>query len=72
MDLITVIVPVYMAEKYLDRCIFSICHQTYKNIELILVDDGSTDQSPYICECWAKKDSRVRVCLLYTSPSPRD
>ena len=61
MDLITVIVPVYMAEKYLDRCIFSICHQTYKNIELILVDDGSTDQSPYICECWAKKDSRVRV-----------
>ena len=61
MDLITVIVPVYMAEKYLDRCIFSICHQTYKNIKLILVDDGSTDQSPYICECWAKKDSRVRV-----------
>ncbi len=58
---LSVIVPVYNAEIYLDRCIQSIVNQTYRNIELILIDDGSTDQSLLICEKWAKKDSRICV-----------
>ena len=61
MDLITVIVPVYMTEQYLDRCILSVCHQTYKNIEIVLIDDGSTDRCPEICDLWEKQDSRVNV-----------
>ena len=56
---LSVIVPVYNAEKYLDRCIQSILNQTYKIIELILVDDGSTDQSAQICNEWVEKDNRV-------------
>ncbi len=60
-ETISVIVPVYNAEKYLDRCVESIVAQTYKNLEIILVDDGSTDNSPAICDAWAKKDSRIRV-----------
>lgn len=59
--LITVIVPVYNVEKYLPRCVDSIINQTYKNLEIILVDDGSTDSSPAICDGYAKKDSRVNV-----------
>ena len=59
--LISVIVPVYNTAKYLDRCINSIINQTYSNIEIILVDDGSTDESPQICEDFAKKDPRIRV-----------
>lgn len=59
--LITVIVPVYNVEKYLSRCVDSIINQTYKNLEIILVDDGSTDSSPEICDFYAKKDSRVNV-----------
>lgn len=58
--LVSVIVPVYNAEKYLDRCINSIIKQTYENIELLLIDDGSTDQSSEICIAWKNKDSRVR------------
>lgn len=54
-ETISVIVPVYNAEKYLDRCVESIVAQTYKNLEIILVDDGSTDNSPAICDAWAKK-----------------
>lgn len=60
-ELISVIVPVYNAEKYLDRCINSIIKQTYENIELILIDDGSTDQSYAICLGWEEKDCRVKV-----------
>ena len=60
-DLISVIVPVYNVEKYLDRCMESICRQTYSNLEIILVDDGSTDLCPVLCDNWAKLDSRVRV-----------
>ena len=58
---ISVIVPVYNVEKYLNATIESIVNQTYKNLELILVDDGSTDSSPKICDNWAEKDSRIKV-----------
>lgn len=61
MDLVSVIVPVYNVEKYLDRCVESIINQTYKSIEIILVDDGSTDQSPRMCDEWMNKDNRVKV-----------
>ena len=60
-ELISIIVPVYMVEKYLDRCIESITNQTYKNLEIILVDDGSPDNCPEICDKWAEKDSRIKV-----------
>ena len=59
--LISVVVPVYNVEKYLDRCITSIVEQTYENLEIILVDDGSPDNSGAICDNWAKKDSRIKV-----------
>ena len=59
--LISVIVPVYNVEKYLDRCVESIVNQTYKNLEIILVDDGSTDNCPQKCDDWAKKDNRIIV-----------
>ena len=58
---ISIIVPVYNLEKYLPRCLNSVCNQTYKNLEIILVDDGSTDKSSDICDNWAKKDSRIIV-----------
>lgn len=58
---ISVIVPVYKAEQYLERCVKSILEQTYQNFELILVDDGSPDGSPILCDKWAEKDSRVQV-----------
>lgn len=59
--LISIIVPVYKVEKYLDQCVESIVNQTYENIEIILVDDGSPDNSPAMCDQWAEKDSRIRV-----------
>ncbi|MCQ2485566.1 MAG: glycosyltransferase [Clostridia bacterium] len=59
--LISVIVPVYNVEKYLKCCIESILNQSYKNIEVILVDDGSTDSSPQICDYYKEKDDRVIV-----------
>lgn len=59
--LISVIVPVYKVEDYLGRCVESILAQTYKNIEILLVDDGSPDKCPQICEEYAKKDKRIRV-----------
>ncbi|MGN1420913.1 MAG: glycosyltransferase family 2 protein [Eubacterium sp.] len=59
--LITVIVPVYNVEKYLDKCVESIVNQTYKNLEIILVDDGSPDNCPAMCDEWAKKESRIKV-----------
>lgn len=58
---ISVIVPVYNTEKYLDRCIRSIINQTFSDFELILVDDGSKDNSGFICDEWEKKDSRIKV-----------
>lgn len=59
--LISVIVPVYKVEAYLDRCVQSIVDQTYQNLEIILVDDGSPDNCPAMCDAWAKKDSRIKV-----------
>ena len=59
--LISVIVPVYRIERYLGICIESILDQTYQNIELILVDDGSPDRCPEICDLYASKDSRITV-----------
>lgn len=59
--LISVIVPVYKVEKYLERCVKSIVDQTYKNFEIILVDDGSPDRCPAMCDAWAVKDSRIQV-----------
>ncbi len=59
-DLISIIIPVYNVEKYLSNCIDSVIGQTYKNIEIILIDDGSTDGSKRICEEYQKKDSRIR------------
>lgn len=60
-QVISVIVPIYNVEKYLNRCIESIVNQTYKNLEIILVDDGSPDKCPEICDEWAKKDNRIKV-----------
>lgn len=59
--LISIIVPVYNVEKYIDRCMTTLLGQTYKNIEVILVDDGSPDGCPKLCDEYAKKDSRVKV-----------
>lgn len=59
MDKVSVIVPVYNAEHFLQKCIQSLIHQTYKNIEIILIDDGSTDQSKLICEILSEQDSRI-------------
>lgn len=60
-SLVSVVVPIYNVEKYLDRCISSIVRQTYGNLEIILVDDGSPDHCPEMCEQWAEKDNRIRV-----------
>ena len=59
--LVSVIIPVYKVEPYLDRCLNTIVNQTYKNLEIILVDDGSPDNCPQMCDDWAKKDKRIKV-----------
>jgi glycosyltransferase involved in cell wall biosynthesis len=59
--LISVIVPVYNVEQYLDKCLESIVNQTYRNLEILLVDDGSPDNCPTMCDEWADKDLRVKV-----------
>ena len=59
--LISVVLPVYNVERYIIKCMNSVLSQTYKNIEIILVDDGSQDRCPEICERYAKKDKRVKV-----------
>lgn len=58
---LSIIVPVYKVEKYLDKCVQSILNQTFKDFELILVDDGSPDSCGEMCEAWATKDSRINV-----------
>ncbi len=59
--MISVIIPVYKVEKYLDECVKSVVDQTYKDLEIILVDDGSPDNCPKICDEWASKDKRIKV-----------
>ena len=60
-DKISIIIPIFNAEKYLERCISSVLNQTYKNFEAILVDDGSTDNSSLICDNYALKDKRIKI-----------
>lgn len=58
---VTIVLPIYNVEKYLNRCIKSILNQTYSNLEVILVDDGSPDGCPRLCDEWSKKDKRIKV-----------
>ena len=60
-SLVSVIVPIYNVESFLDECMQSIASQTYENLEIILVDDGSPDNCPAMCDAWAEKDSRIKV-----------
>jgi len=60
-DLISIIIPVYNVEKYLERCVKSVINQTYKNLEIILVDDGAKDNSGKMCDELSKLDSRIKV-----------
>ena len=59
--MISIIIPIYNVEQYLDACVTSIINQTYKDLEIILVDDGSPDSCPQMCDEWAKKDDRIKV-----------
>lgn len=59
--LISVIIPIYNIEEYLERCVLSVCNQTYDNLEIILVDDGSTDGTGKLCDELAKRDGRIKV-----------
>mgnify|MGYP003623332904 CR=1 FL=1 len=59
--MISVIIPVYNVEAYLDRCVASILRQSYNNLEIILVNDGSTDSSAQMCDAYAQADTRIRV-----------
>ena len=59
--LVTVVVPIYNVEKYLERCVKSIINQTYSNLEILLIDDGSPDHCPQMCDEWAAKDPRIHV-----------
>ena len=60
-DLISIIIPIYNVEKYLRDCLESVINQTYENIEMILVDDGSPDNCGKICDEYSKRDSRIKV-----------
>ena len=60
-DLISIIIPVYRVEKYLEECLNSVINQTYANLEIILIDDGSSDRCGQICDEYAKKDERIEV-----------
>ena len=59
--LVSIIVPVYKVERYIHRSIDSLLRQTYNNLEIILVDDGSPDNCPFICDKYAMQDNRIRV-----------
>lgn len=59
--LVSVVLPVYNVEAYLDRCVRSVVNQTYGNLQILLVDDGSPDRCPELCDAWAEKDPRIQV-----------
>lgn len=61
MPTVSVIIPVYKVERYLDACVESVIGQTYTDLEILLVDDGSPDRCPAMCDAWAEKDPRIRV-----------
>lgn len=61
MDLLTIIVPVYNVEAYIEKTLHSLCNQTYTNLEILLIDDGSSDNSLAICRMWESRDSRIKV-----------
>ena len=62
---VSIIVPVYNVEKYIDQCMESICTQTYKRIEIVIVCDESTDDSSVKCRSWADKDQRIRLIMCH-------
>ena len=64
-ELVSIVVPVYNANSYIEQCVTSICKQSYTAFELILINDGSTDESPRICDQWAQKDERI--CIIHQS-----
>lgn len=59
--LVSVVIPIYNVERYLDCCITSVVQQTYRNLEILLINDGSPDKCPAMCDAWAARDSRIRV-----------
>lgn len=61
MNMISIIIPAYNVEKYLDQCLTSVTEQTYENLEVLLIDDGSTDNTGILCDQWGAKDQRIRV-----------
>ena len=69
-DLISVIIPVYNVEQYLDECVASVVAQTHTNLEIILIDDGSQDESGKICDAWERKDSRIKVIHQENQSAP--
>lgn len=60
-DLVSVVIPIYKVEAYLNRCVESVVNQSYRNLQIILVDDGSPDNCPQMCEEWKNKDNRIEV-----------
>ena len=64
-SLISVIVPVYNTKAYLGKCIKTIIDQSYKNLEIILIDDGSTDGTSVMCDEWSQKDARIKQEILH-------
>lgn len=61
MPLVSIIIPIFKVEKYINECVDSVLKQTYTNLEVILVDDGSPDSCPLICDEYLSKDKRIRV-----------
>ena len=70
LSLVSVIIPVYKTERYVKECIASVLEQDYQNIEVILVDDGSPDHCPAVCEDYAGKYKNIQVIHCYRRPTP--